>query len=86
MNKLKIFKQELNSFLPIFFKAIPNIRLLVYKDYREFIFTDDEWEKLSFSSFWCRMAGHPYGEIYYTTNVCATEPNHRCKYCNDYIG
>lgn len=86
MNRLKIFKSELGYFLPIFWKGILNIRFLIYKDYREYILSNDKYGKLSVESFFCRLAGQSMGEIYYTSNPCATEPDHRCKYCRDYIG
>jgi hypothetical protein len=33
---------------------------------------------------WCRLRGHPAGEIYY--NPGGYEPNHHCRTCGDEIG
>lgn len=35
--------------------------------------------------FWCRARHHPAGQIYYTSNPAATEPDYRCKNCLDEI-
>lgn len=37
-----------------------------------------------YNSIWCRMKGRPEGPIYY--NLGGSEPDWRCKNCNDYIG
>ena len=34
---------------------------------------------------WCRFRGHPGGPWFYSTNPEATEPDNRCKDCDEYI-
>jgi hypothetical protein len=35
-------------------------------------------------NFWCRVRGHPRGPLYY--NVGGSEPDWRCRDCNEFIG
>ena len=35
-------------------------------------------------NIWCRLRGHPMGEIFFNTG--GLEPDHRCRNCHEIIG
>lgn len=57
------------------------------KGYRQWLFSKGDNPR--FTSKWnrliCRLKGHPAGQIFYTCQPNATEPDDRCANCGDYI-